>query len=99
MIIMSALITIFFLGGWLPLPFFFQGEGSIYWFIFKIIFFCIFFVWVRATLPRYRYDQLMHIGWKIILPFSMGFFFFFKWIYYNLLWQYFKYTKSIFNNE
>jgi NADH-quinone oxidoreductase subunit H len=72
MMVMSALISIFFFGGWLS-PF---GTSSILWFLLKILFFCVLFVWVRATLPRYRYDQLMTIGWKFILPFSFGFFLF-----------------------
>ncbi|ONG57234.1 NADH-quinone oxidoreductase subunit H [Pseudoroseomonas deserti] len=74
MILMSAMTTILFLGGWLP-PFdiapFNWVPGPI-WFILKICL-CLFtFVWVRATFPRYRYDQLMRLGWKIFLPFSLG---------------------------
>jgi NADH-quinone oxidoreductase subunit H len=73
MILMSALTTILFLGGWLA-PFgvvpFTWIPGPI-WFILKICF-CLFgFLWVRATFPRYRYDQLMRLGWKVFLPFSL----------------------------
>jgi NADH-quinone oxidoreductase subunit H len=73
MILMSSLTTILFLGGWLP-PFdvapFNWVPGPI-WFILKVCL-CLFtFVWVRATFPRYRYDQLMRLGWKVFLPISL----------------------------
>ncbi len=73
MILMSALITILFLGGWYP-PFHIEPLTWIpgpLWFIFKICFCLFVFVWVRATFPRYRYDQLMRLGWKVFLPFSL----------------------------
>ncbi|MBP2299550.1 NADH-quinone oxidoreductase subunit NuoH [Azospirillum picis] len=73
MILMSAMTSILFLGGWLsPLPFApFTWVPGIVWFALKIAF-CLFtFVWVRATMPRYRYDQLMRLGWKVFLPFSL----------------------------
>jgi len=73
MILMSGITTVLFLGGWLP-PFDFAPftwvPGPV-WFVLKIIALLFVFVWVRATLPRYRYDQLMRIGWKIFLPFSL----------------------------
>ncbi|HUC17109.1 MAG TPA: NADH-quinone oxidoreductase subunit NuoH [Acetobacteraceae bacterium] len=74
MILMSALTTILFLGGWLsPLPFvpFTWLPGPI-WFIIKILVCLFVFLWVRATFPRYRYDQLMRLGWKVFLPLSLG---------------------------
>lgn len=71
MILMSAITTILFLGGWLP-PFealsFIPGAV---WMIIKIVFLLFVFVWVRAALPRYRYDQLMRLGWKVFLPISL----------------------------
>ena len=73
MILMSAMTVILFLGGWLPpidiAPF--NWIPGPVWFAFKIsaVLFC--FLWVRATFPRYRYDQLMRLGWKIFLPFSL----------------------------
>ncbi len=73
MILMSAMTTILFLGGWLPpldiAPFNYL-PGPI-WFILKISLVLFVFLWVRATTPRYRYDQLMRLGWKIFLPFSL----------------------------
>lgn len=73
MILMSSLTTILFLGGWLPpvdIAPFNWIPGPI-WFVAKICV-CLFtFVWVRATFPRYRYDQLMRLGWKVFLPFSL----------------------------
>lgn len=74
MILMSALTSILFLGGWLPpvdLAPFNWVPGPI-WFILKICFVLFMFVWVRATFPRYRYDQLMRLGWKVFLPLSLG---------------------------
>ncbi|HEY1721316.1 MAG TPA: NADH-quinone oxidoreductase subunit NuoH [Magnetospirillaceae bacterium] len=71
MILMSAIITILFLGGWLsPFPFLDWIPGII-WFALKIALLLFSFVWVRGTFPRYRYDQLMRLGWKIFLPFSL----------------------------
>ncbi|WP_291295993.1 NADH-quinone oxidoreductase subunit NuoH [Elioraea sp.] len=73
MILMSAMTTILFLGGWLP-PFdiapFTWLPGPI-WFVLKICLCLFVFLWVRATFPRYRYDQLMRLGWKVFLPFSL----------------------------
>ncbi|TAD87733.1 MAG: NADH-quinone oxidoreductase subunit NuoH [Alphaproteobacteria bacterium] len=73
MILMSGMTTILFLGGWLP-PFnvapFTWIPGPI-WFVLKICFVLFFFLWVRATMPRFRYDQLMRLGWKVFLPLSL----------------------------
>ncbi len=73
MILMSAMTSILFLGGWLP-PFgvvpFTWVPGPI-WFALKICFVLFCFLWVRATFPRFRYDQLMRLGWKVFLPFSL----------------------------
>jgi NADH-quinone oxidoreductase subunit H len=72
MILMSAICSVLFLGGWLP-PFdiapFTWIPGPI-WFFGKIAFILFVFIWARATLPRYRYDQLMRLGWKVFLPAS-----------------------------
>jgi len=74
MIMMSSVTTILFLGGWLPLinilPFTLV-PGPL-WFGLKVCFFVLLFVWARAAYPRYRYDQLMRLGWKIFLPLSLG---------------------------
>jgi NADH-quinone oxidoreductase subunit H len=73
MILMSAMTTILFLGGWLA-PFnlepFTWIPGPI-WFILKVCTCLFVFLWVRATFPRYRYDQLMRLGWKVFLPASL----------------------------
>ncbi|DAB41492.3 TPA_asm: NADH dehydrogenase subunit 1 (mitochondrion) [Arabidopsis thaliana] len=74
MILMSGLCTLFFLGGWLPildLPIFKKIPGSI-WFSIKVLFFLFLYIWVRAAFPRYRYDQLMGLGWKVFLPLSLA---------------------------
>jgi NADH-quinone oxidoreductase subunit H len=87
---MCSVFTILFLGGWLPL----LNIGLLYWipawfwFSIKVVFVMFIFIWVRATLPRYRYDQLMQLGWKVILPLSIGFLFFHVGMYiifYGLL--------------
>lgn len=73
MILMSAMACILFLGGWdcpIPLEPFTWIPGAV-WFAFKIAFVLFLFLWVRATMPRYRYDQLMRLGWKVFLPFSL----------------------------
>jgi NADH-quinone oxidoreductase subunit H len=74
MILMSALTTILFLGGWLPpidiAPF--NWIPGPVWFVAKICLCLFVFIWVRATFPRYRYDQLMRLGWKVFLPFSLA---------------------------
>ena len=70
MILVSAMTSILFLGGWLG-PFGILPVLGPFWFALKIAF-CLFcFLWVRATFPRFRYDQLMRLGWKVFLPFSL----------------------------
>ncbi len=75
MILMSGMTTTLFLGGWLP-PFdiapFTWIPGPI-WFALKVALVLFVFLWVRATTPRYRYDQLMRLGWKVFLPFTLIF--------------------------
>lgn len=74
MIVMSSLCSLFFLGGWLP-PFhiaFLYWIPGVFWFGIKIVLFLFLFVWVRAAFPRYRYDQLMSLGWKVLLPLSLA---------------------------
>ena len=73
MILLSGMTAVLFLGGWLP-PFDiepFTWVPGIIWFALKIALCLFVFLWVRATFPRYRYDQLMRLGWKVFLPFSL----------------------------
>jgi NADH-quinone oxidoreductase subunit H len=70
MIMMSAMASILFLGGWLA-PFGLTFIPGTIWLIAKICVIMFFFFWVRATFPRYRYDQLMRLGWKVFLPLSL----------------------------
>ena len=72
-VLMSAMTTILFFGGWLP-----PGNFEIFnfipgyiWFFLKVSFFVFLFIWIRATFPRFRYDQLMRLGWKVFLPLSL----------------------------
>lgn len=73
MILMSGMTTILFLGGWLP-PFGIESLAfvpGIIWFSLKTASVLFFYIWARATFPRYRYDQLMRLGWKIFLPLTL----------------------------
>ena len=76
-LLMSALTATLFLGGWLPpfnLPWLQKPFGidiGFVWFLLKLFFMFFVFAWVKATVPRYRYDQLMRLGWKIFLPLSI----------------------------
>jgi NADH-quinone oxidoreductase subunit H len=89
MMVVSLLVSIMFLGGWLPvqiLPNTAFGHFALIasfnralaalpaplWLLAKLYFFIFFYMWIRATLPRYRYDQLMAISWKFLLPLSLG---------------------------
>ena len=75
MLLMSTFSSLLFLGGWLPLIniFPFNSLPGSFWLSIKIILGVVFFILTRAALPRYRYDQLMHIGWKSFLPISLGY--------------------------
>lgn len=78
MILISALISLFFLGGWLS-PFegipglqtLFAFVPPMFWLFAKIAFFLFVYLWIRATFPRYRYDQLMRLGWKVLIPVTL----------------------------
>lgn len=78
MILISGLTAILFAGGWLS-PFegvpmlgdTLLGEGSIFWFLAKTVVFMFMFLWYRATFPRYRYDQIMRLGWKVLIPITL----------------------------
>jgi NADH-quinone oxidoreductase subunit H len=79
MILITALTVVFFWGGWLsPVTGVawlggntFLGAPSIVWLLLKMIVFCFFFLWFRATFPRYRYDQIMRLGWKVLIPITI----------------------------
>ncbi len=77
-IVISAIVSIMFLGGWMrPFPSvealaFLDLIPSWVWLVGKIFLFLYVFIWIRATLPRYRYDQLMRLGWKVLIPIAIG---------------------------
>ena len=88
MLLMSSLLSILFLGGWLPIfnIFILNKIPGIFWFSIKISLGVFFFIITRATLPRYRYDQLMFIGWKCFLPLSIGYLLFTSGILISFNW-------------
>jgi NADH-quinone oxidoreductase subunit H len=81
MINVGCVATLLFFGGWTG-PFenvlpssdniLFNAALSIFWFVFKVFLFLCLYVWVRGTLPRFRYDQLMAFGWKFLLPLALA---------------------------
>ena len=73
MLIMSSMAAVCFLGGWSGPDFlFFKYVPDVVWFIVKVYAFMFFYIWLRATLPRYRYDQLMGLGWKLFIPLALA---------------------------
>jgi len=83
-IMASCFMICMFFGGWLPLGAF-LGCGGAWWFFLKLIMFLWIFVWIRATLPRYKFDQLMAMCWKILMPLSVALFYFYSFIYYGIM--------------
>jgi NADH-quinone oxidoreductase subunit H len=73
MIMISVLSTVMFMGGWLPLfpSESWWGQSSIIWFLAKTSIFMLLYLWFRATFPRYRYDQIMRLGWKVFIPITI----------------------------
>jgi NADH-quinone oxidoreductase subunit H len=88
MLLMSTFAAILFLGGWLPIfsNFLFNLFPDTVWLSIKIIIGIVFFIVTRATLPRYRYDQLMYLGWKCFLPLTLGYFIFTTGILIGFNW-------------
>jgi len=83
LVFQSIMIVILFFGGWLP---FISFELSSFIFTFKILIILFFLIWVRAVLPRYRYDQLMNLGWKAFLPFTLAYVVFVSGIFFAFDW-------------
>ena len=88
MLLMCAFSSILFLGGWLPIinVFLISNLPGSVWLSLKILIGVIFFILTRAALPRYRYDQLMYIGWKVFLPLSLGYLLFVTGILLGFNW-------------
>ena len=86
MLLMSSFVTVLFLGGWLPVSFFLSGVPGSFWFSCKTILGVTFFIITRAALPRYRYDQLMYIGWKCFLPLSLSYLIFTTGVLISFNW-------------
>jgi len=88
MLLISSLISILFLGCWFPLFNFipFTLLPGPFWLGLKVYFFVVLFCWVRAALPRYRYDRLMNLGWKTFLPLSLGWLIFTSSILISFNW-------------
>ncbi|MDX2073841.1 MAG: NADH-quinone oxidoreductase subunit NuoH [Alphaproteobacteria bacterium] len=84
MILISGMTSILFLGGWQAPCEALSFIPGFFWFAFKIAFCLFVFIWARATLPRYRYDQLMRLGWKVFLPLSL------LWVVLTAAWVVFK---------
>jgi NADH-quinone oxidoreductase subunit H len=92
-LLMSSLLSLFFWGGWLPIFSWFWIPGifwvylpQVFWFGLKITFHVFVFVWIRASFPRYRYDQLMKLGWKVLMPLSVVFVYFVSFILLNFFY-------------
>jgi NADH-quinone oxidoreductase subunit H len=84
-VLMSSLLTLFFFGGWLPIPLpFFNLLPDFITFALKVTTHVFIFVWIRAAFPRYRYDQLMKLGWKVLMPISVLFVYIISFILLNL---------------
>lgn len=71
-ILISSFMALLFLGGWLPPLESLSFLSPYFLFAFKTCLFIVYFIWMRASLPRYRYDQLINLGWKVFLPFTLG---------------------------
>ena len=76
MVLICVLSAVMFLGGWLsPFPESWVADGILasgfHWFVFKVALFMFMFLWLRATFPRYRYDQIMRLGWKVFIPLTI----------------------------
>ena len=103
MLLMSTIIVLLFFGGWLPIISHIPYLSGYFYFSIKVLIICFLFVLVRAALPRFRYDQLMDLGWKTYLPFSLSFLIFiigfvisFSGLPYNIdIWNFY-YTENLF---
>ena len=74
MIIISTMTALMFLGGWAS-PFDVPGLNAIpgfFWLLIKVFLLLSVFIWIRASFPRYRYDQIMRLGWKVFIPLTVG---------------------------
>ena len=97
MLLNTSVITLIFLGGWLPPSSLLSIKLMSIYFIFKVLLLCFFWIFIRANLPRYRFDQLMNLGWKFLLPLVLCFFY----LYINLgfFFEGLPYLKQIPSNQ
>jgi NADH-quinone oxidoreductase subunit H len=77
MIVIASMAVTLFWGGWLPpfdlyLPLIPEAIQGLFWFCLKVLIFLYFYLWFRASWPRYRYDQLMNVGWRVLMPIAIA---------------------------